>query len=195
MRVLIVTEDHTRDRYLLEPIVQAMFAEIGKPRAVIQTCTNPRLRGVSQALDKEMLVRIFRQYRGMVDLFLLCVDRDGVASRRNTLNQLEAFAATKLPAKCTLIGENAWQEIEVWALAGLDLPKEWNWQDVRGERDPKERYFQPIAASRRLLDEPGAGRRTLGQEAARRYGRIRQLCPEDVQVFEQRVLAWIGSRS
>lgn len=195
MRVLIVTEDHTRDRYLLEPIVQAMFAEIGKPHAVIRTCTKPRLRGISQALDRDRIGDILRQYRGMVDLFLLCVDRDGIESRRHTLDQLEAFAATELPAKCTLIGENAWQEIEVWALAGLDLPKEWNWQDVRGERDPKERYFQPIAASRRLLDEPGAGRRTLGQEAARRYGRIRQLCPEDVQKFEQHVRAWIGSRS
>ena len=172
-----------------------MLADIGKSRAVIQTCANPRLRGVSQALDIAMIERILRQYRGMVDLFLLCVDRDGVESRRATIDRLETFAASQLPAKCVLIGENAWQEIEVWALAGLDLPKDWDWQAIRAERDPKERYFQPIAANRRLLDEPGEGRRTLGLEAARRYGRIRQLCPEDVQPFEQRVRGWIDGRT
>ncbi len=39
-------------------------------------------------------------------------------------------------------------------------------------------YFEPFAKQRNLTDEPGKGRKTLAQEAAKEYHRIRQLCPE-----------------
>jgi len=80
-----------------------------------------------------------------------------------------------------LVGENAWQELEVWILAGMqDLPKKWSWQEVRAERDVKETYFDSYVDRRGLRAAPYGGRRTLAEEAARRYDRIRQLCPEDV---------------
>ena len=87
--------------------------------------------------------------------------------------------------------ENAWQEIEVWVLAGHDLPSDWNWQVIRDEVNPKETYFLPFATQRKLLDAPGEGRKTLAEEAARRYDRIRQLCPEDIADLEDRVRSFV----
>lgn len=77
-------------------------------------------------------------------------------------------------------------EIEVWVLAGHNLPSDWNWQVIRNEVNPKETYFFPFAEQRNLLDAPGEGRKTLAEEAARRYDRIRQLCPEDIAELEDR---------
>ncbi|BBL74077.1 hypothetical protein [Methylomagnum ishizawai] len=193
MNVLIIPEDFRKDQYLLQPIVAALLDYLGKPRAKVTVLKDPLLGGVARALDFQQLKPIVERYRGMVDLFLLCVDRDGEASRRLRLDNLENQAREILPENRIFLAENAWQELEVWALAGLlDLPKEWAWQDIRAERDPKERYFKPIAERRGLLDEPGEGRRTLGIEASKRYVRIRQLCPEDIQALESRIKAACG---
>ena len=35
------------------------------------------------------------------------------------------------------------------------------------------------------------GRKTLAEEAARRYDRIRQLCPEDIADLEDRVRSFV----
>ncbi len=58
---------------------------------------------------------------------------------------------------------------------------------------PKETFFLPYVRQRRLLEEPGEGRKQLGIEAARRYGRVRQLCPEDVAALEQRIARWLDN--
>lgn len=101
---------------------------------------------------------------------------------------IEAAMKSHLPQGKVLLAEHAWQEIEVWVLAGLDLPPAWLWRDIRAERDPKEKYFQPIAEQRGLLAEPGEGRKTLGLEAAQRYGqRLRQKCSEDILSLETRI--------
>ncbi len=71
-------------------------------------------------------------------------------------------------------------------LGGHDLPPDWVWKDVRAHDSPKEAYYTPFAALRRMLGEPAEGRSVLGREAAARYGRIRQLCPE-VAELERRL--------
>ncbi len=91
-----------------------------------------------------------------------------------------------------LFGENAWQEIEVWALAGQDLPRDWKWQEIRAEVHPKETYFEPFARQRGLTSEPGEGRTTLGREAAQNYTRCRSLCKEDIQSLESRLRDWLA---
>ena len=191
MNVLVIPEDFRKDQYILKPIIEAMLTEVGKPRSKVVVCKDPRLGGISQALNKERIEEIINRYKGMVDLFLLCVDRDGVNGRQTRLRELELQANDLLPEDRCFLAENAWQEIEVWALAGLDLPRDWSWQDVRAEPNPKERYFEPIAKTRGLLEGPGEGRKTLGIEAARRYDRIRQLCPEDIQTMENRIKDWL----
>ena len=87
----------------------------------------------------------------------------------------------------SFFAENAWEELETWVLAGLDLPKEWRWTDVRAEVQVKEQYFEPLVARRGLSDEPGGGRKVLGEEASRRIGTIRQKCPEDFDGLAQRL--------
>jgi hypothetical protein len=187
MNVMIIPEDFRKDRYVLEPVVQATLAAVGKPRAKVRTCLDPLLGSVEQALTWERVEELLQRYRGMVQLFLLCVDRDGKAGRRASLAGIEDRARERLGDRAVLLGENAWQEIEVWLLAGHDLPAAWSWEEVRADINPKENYYLPFARARGLLDNPGEGRKTLGQEAARRYHRIRQLCPEDVAALEDRV--------
>jgi hypothetical protein len=194
LNVLVIPEDFRKDQYVLAPLVRRMFREIGKPRARVQVCTDPVMGGITEALDWERLQEVIEMYP-IVNIFLLLVDRDDVAGRRHSLDALEAKAAQKLPADRTLIGENAWQEIEVWALAGQeDLPAEWRWQQIRAEVHPKETYFEPLARQRGLASEPGEGRTTMGREAAQNYARVRSRCREDVEALEVRVRKWLGDR-
>jgi len=125
-------------------------------------------------------------------LFLLIVDRDGNVHRRGVLDALEINAAAKLGTGRKLIGEHAWQEIEVWALAGQELSKEWKWQTIRDEPHPKESYFEPHAVARGLTAEPGEGRTTMGREAASNYTRVRSRCKEDIQILEARLKEWFS---
>ena len=193
MNVLVIPEDFRKDQYLLLPIIRAMLGALGRGSAQVVICRDPLLGGYGQALKRERILEIVNRYR-MVDLFLLCVDRDGLPGRVSQLAALENDAATLLPSDKVLLGENAWQEIEVWALAGIDLPKEWTWTDVRAEISVKEVYFDDLARQRQLAGRPDGGRIELGREAAGRYGRIRQLCPEDVQRLESRISAWLEKK-
>ncbi len=180
MNVLIIPEDFRNDQYVLKPVIKAMLKTVGRPRAKVIVCKDPLLGSVEQALRWERIQEIITRYQSMVDVFLLCVDRDSLPGRRSRLDELERFFA-----------ENAWQELEVWLLAGHDLPREWPWQEIRQERDPKERYFVPFAKSRGVFDEPGEGRKSLAMEAAGRYPRIRSRCPEDIVALENKIRAGI----
>lgn len=193
MRVLIIPEDFRKDQYMLKPIITAMIKFIGKSSAKVMVCQDPLLGGVSEALKWENIESIIKQYP-MVDLFLLCVDRDGKKGRKISLEKIEAQAAKILGERQLLVAENAWQEIEVWVLAGQDLPKDYNWQEIRQEINPKEAFFLSYAQQRNLLDAPGEGRKPLAEEAARRYDRIRQLCPEDIVNLETRINNWIENK-
>ena len=191
LNVLVIPEDFRKDQYVLGPLVRRLFAGIGKPRARVEICTDPVMGGISQALDWERIGEVMDMYP-IVHVFLLLVDRDGNTGRRDALDGMETRAREKLPHARTLIGENAWQEIEVWALAGQDLPTDWKWQEVRAEINPKERYFEPLARQRGLTSEPGEGRTTMGREAAQNYARVRSRCREDIQALETRLRVWIG---
>jgi hypothetical protein len=89
------------------------------------------------------------------------------------------------------LGENAWQEVEVWLLAGHDLPKDWNWSKIRDEANPKEHYYRPFAKQLNVLNMPGEGRGKLAEEAASRYDGIRKKCKEDVLNLESRIRSWL----
>ena len=191
MNVLVIPEDFRKDQYMLKPIIGAMMKQIGKPKARVRVCQDPLLGGISEALKWERIEEIITRYQGMVNLFLLCVDRDGKEGRKQSLDKLEQRASNILTANRLFLAENAWQEIEVWVLAGHQLPKDWNWQKIRQKINPKETYFIPLAQQLNLLDSPGEGRKILALSAAQQYGRIRQLCPEDVAILEDRIKSWI----
>ena len=167
MNVLVIPEDFRKDQFVLKPLIEKMFAEIGKPRAKVEMCLDPLLGGIDQATNWETIADILDMYP-MVDIFLLLVDRDGKAGRRRALNGLEAKAREILEEDRLLLAENAWQEIEVWALAGQDLPKKWKWQEIREEVHPKEEYFIPLAKktflARRTRPGPNHdGKRSSGE--------------------------------
>ncbi len=193
MNVLIIPEDFRKDQHVLKPILSKMIAAAGKPKANIQVCQDPLLGGVSEALKWERIADVIGMYP-MVNVFLLVVDRDANEGRRAALDHLTTKATKLIGDGRAFLAENAWQEIEVWALAGIaTLPKGWTWNDVRAEAHPKERYFTPYATSRGLLDEPGQGRTTLGREAAQNYSRVRSRCKEDVAQLEGRLKDWFDS--
>jgi len=173
MNVLIVPEDFRQDQYLLKPLFERLFEELGRPQKVM-VCQNPRLRGVQQALDRERLRDIVTRYP-MDDIFILCVDRDGMRNRKTRLIQIE----NEFTGLHTFIAENAWEEIETWALAGLKLRPGWTWRSVRSEVSVKETYFEPLARHMGLADGPGGGRKEMGMIAAQSIKAIRRKCPED----------------
>jgi len=192
LNVLVIPEDFRKDQYILKPVIEAMLAACGRPNAKVRILTDPVMGGLPRAMDWEHLSPVIERYKGMTHVFVLIVDRDGDAGRREKLDRLETQAAAILTPARSFVAENAWQEVEVWALAGAQLPKDWGWTAVRSEQHPKERYFQPLAHARGLTDEPGGGRRTLGREAASNYRRVHSKCPEDVGRLEERIRAAVG---
>ena len=179
MRVVIVPEDHTNDRFILKPIFDRLLNRLGFANPKIRVAQSKH-KGVDAVLDSAKLAEIIDRYP-MTDLFVLCVDRDCETNRRVRLKQLEeAF-------KPNFLAVNAWEELETWALAGLDLPSEWNWSDVRRECDVKEHYFEPLAEQMGVSDGLGGGREILGETAAPRIQAIRQKCPEDFDALARRL--------
>ena len=183
MTVLVVPEDFRKDQFLLKPLFSRLLASLGKPHAKVRVCQDPLLGGVGEALKSERVAEIVERYGGRVQIVLLCIDRDGDTGRRQRLDQLENECGGRL------LGAEAWEEIETWALAGLTLPPDWIWEDVRAEVHVKERYFDVLARQRGVDGGPDGGRSDLGEEAARRIDAIRQKCPDDFDALARRIEA------
>jgi hypothetical protein len=189
MNILIIPEDSRRDKDLLLPIFEKMFNTLGKPKARVRVLSDPILGGIGEALKWERLKEIIDERKGMTNLFLLCVDRDGEPNRRERLDKIELKAKEVLSGDRLFLAENAWQELEVWLLAGhSDLPKAWNWSDIRTERDPKEIYFLPFAKLKGVINQQNEGRKKLSEQAD--YNRISKCCPE-VRSLEDRIKDWL----
>ena len=185
MRVLVIPEDSRKDKYILKPLFESLFRSIGKSQARIRVCEDPVLGGVTEALKSGNISEVIRRQGGMTQIYILCVDRDGDARRRQRLRDMEhEFGIGRV-----FLAENAWQELETWVLAGLDLPAGWNWQSVRAEIQVKETYFEPLVDERNLSQALGGGRKPLAEEAARRINLIRQKCPEDFDALARRLEA------
>jgi hypothetical protein len=140
LNVLIIAENPQNDRHILIPIIKAMFGSLGRSKVNIDVCRN-HPAGIQKALDWNFIAEIIDDYMYKTDFFMLCVDRDGEEKRDEKLRKLEQSAEGFLTAQnrsSIFLAENAWQEIEVWVLAGLrDLPSNWGWQEVRQENIQK----------------------------------------------------------
>ena len=189
MNVLIIPEDFRKDQFILKPLFSELFRAIGKRHARVVVCQNPLLGGISEALKAKRIAAVVEKHEGMTDIFILCVDRDGNTNRRQRLNVLEE----KFSTGRTFFAENAREELETWLLAGVDLPEDWRWQDVRAEVSVKENYFNPLAKQRNVGHTPGEGREVLGKEAARNIPTIRQKCPEDFDALAKRLETFINN--
>jgi hypothetical protein len=147
---------------------------------------------IPEDFRNERIREIVDRYRSMIDYFLLTVDRDGQPGRRQRLKEIEAWAEDYLSDAKALFATAALQEAEIWALAGMkDLPTEWRWKDMRAEPHCKEVDFETYARQRGLSAAPFGGRKLIGLEAARNFGRIRDLCDEDLGELERRLEVWL----
>ena len=192
MKILIIPEHFRKDQYFLKPLFENLCKKLGlsSHSRDVQVCQDPLLGSVNEALKPERLAKVVERYV-KIDVFILCVDRDGETGRRDQLDRLEEKFGE------TFFAVNAWEELETWILAGfkveslrkeLRLPREkYSWRYIRAERDSKERYFEPLAEIRGLANTPDGGRRQLGVEAASQVKQIRQKCPEDFGVLAKRL--------
>lgn len=187
MRVLVIPEDFRKDQFILKPLFSELFRDIGRPRARVRVCKKPLLGGIGEAMKSERIKEVVEEHKGMTDIFILCVDRDGDTNRRQGLDRLEKKFGK------TFFAENAWEELETWLLAGMDLPSDWHWQDVRAEVSVKEKYFTPLTERRGVVRTPGEGRKVLSEEAARNIPVIRQKCREDFDALAQRLTTFINT--
>ncbi len=187
MNVLVIPEDFRKDQYILKPLFTRLFLRLHVPAPQVEVCQDPLLGGIGEALKAESLMEIVERRRGMIDIFVLCVDRDGEVGRRQRLDNIEAEIQARFGDRVRFFAENAWEELETWVLAGLNLPGNWRWADVRGEIHVKEQYFEPLAAQRGLTNSQGGGRKALAEEASRRILAIRRKCPEDFNALAERL--------
>lgn len=186
LRVLVIPEDFTKDGGALKLIVQAAIAEAGRPSANVQICQSPRFGGLDECLKVERIANeVIQRYRGMVDVFVQVVDRDGVTGRQAALMRIEASLEPALHG-AAFISVMAWEEVETWILAGFDdLPTAWG--TVRTEPHVKERFYLPYARKRDVAMAVAEGRRLLAAEAVRHWSRMEQRCKEDLGALVQRL--------
>lgn len=160
---MIACEDHTYDQYVVVPVIKLLMRHLGRPQAEVKVITNPRLQGISNVIA--LMCDILERYEKISDLVIFVVDgdcEDGADGRPDRVARL----LNKL-ASCENNSENglvvvARQEVEVWALWGSRSDIGDSWSTITKERDPKERYFQPLLtpADARM---PGGGRRRLAE--------------------------------
>ncbi len=184
MKVLIIPEDPALDSHVLKPVVERIFAELGRV-ARVDVLTDPHLRGVAQALDADTVRQIVEDNR-MVDLFLLMVDRD--CDRDGNV----AKAAGRVSAHAgKLLACLAEQEVEVWPLAlhrdDVGAP----WREVHAHCDPKEAYWDPFVAKKRWLGEVGKGRKRAMRELGAGWSGLLKLCPEIARLQDD-IGAWLS---
>lgn len=90
MNIVVIPEDFRKDQYILNPLISKLLQRIGVAVADIWICQDPLLGGIGEALKLERLAEIVERRWGWADIFILCVDRDGVVGRRQRLDQIEA---------------------------------------------------------------------------------------------------------
>lgn len=184
MKILIIPEDPTHDGFILKPVVEQIFADLGK-EPWVETLSSPRLRGVAQAMDSSVLARIVAS-RPMIDLFLVLVDRDGDVHRSGLAQQREAEHKGRLFV-CLAI-----EEIEVWMLAvhRRDLEKV-SWSEVRSEIHPKERFAWPFLETYAPRLDIGAGQAEAMRELGKHWKGVLRCCPE-LKELQQRIRNWLA---
>lgn len=184
MKVLVIPEDPNLDQHILKPVVERIFADFGKaPRVTV--LSKPRLRGVSQALNPDILADIVATYR-MNNLFLVLVDRDGDEARVAVAKAREAEHSGRLFV-CLAI-----EEIEVWMLAIHAETLAMSWREIRAEIHPKERFAQPFLQERMPKLDAGQGRGWAMRDLGSQWRGVLQRCPELAEL-KRRIETWLDA--
>jgi hypothetical protein len=185
LKVLVIPEDQTHDGFILKPVVDALVQDLGF-KARVDVLPEPRLRGASDALDRDVVAGIVRD-NPMTDLFLLCVDRD--CDRRGHSQQARAREGEH----ADLLACVAVEEIEVWMLALHRAELADGWTTIRSECDPKERWAEPLLRALGTSG-PGAGRKNAMRALRGQFRSLLSLCSE-LQELRERIEVWRTMRA
>ncbi|MBM4025870.1 MAG: hypothetical protein FJ280_10765 [Planctomycetes bacterium] len=181
-RVLVIPEDPTYNGYILQPLVERMLAELGKPNARVVILTNPKLNGYTHAVSaiRGDLIDRYQHF----DLWLFLPDGDRAGN-------LQALESELLERGIRLLCCAAQPEVEAWLLAGhrdeLPLP----WTQVRRHPRLKEGVFEPFLRQFGDLRSPGAGRERLTCQTLANYRGLLSVCPE-LADLEDRLRAFLA---
>ncbi|MGK2852283.1 MAG: hypothetical protein ACSLFN_15435 [Candidatus Limnocylindrales bacterium] len=182
MKVLIIPEDPTYDQYILKPVVSRAVEEAGLTGR-IEVLTDPHLRGSSDALDPAVISSVIDE-NPMIDLFVLCVDRD--CNRDGNTAKAAAIEATHTGR---LIACVAKEEIEVWMLAIHRPIAGSRWSDIAAECDAKERFGDPFLRSQGWHDQVGGGRKRAMRDLGASFAQLLGVCGE-VSDLRSALVAW-----
>lgn len=186
MRVLIIPEDPTYDRYVIQPVVERILQDL-RCTARVDVLTDPHLSGVDQALSQDVVAGIVDDNR-MIDLFLLVVDRDCDRQGNGT-----RAAARQQENSGKLIATLAREEVETWALAAHRKKLGPPWKAVRAHCDPKEAYFEPFIEKMGWLETVGKGRKRAMRELGSAWSGVLKVCPE-IAELKREIAAWLETR-
>jgi len=174
MKVLVVLEDPTHDRYIVEPVVRKILDDLGIV-ARLDVLTDPHLRGVDDLIDQ--LPAIVEDNR-MVDLFVVVIDRD--CNRQHNVERIAnaAMHDPRIVACCAI------EEVEAWMLVlhreHLGAP----WPTVRADCDIKDNYA--VAFLKRFGEVgPGRGRRAAMRDLGKGWRGLKDLCDEVMRLSER----------
>ena len=168
-RVLVIPEDPTYNGYILQPLVERMLAELGKPNARVVILTNPKLDGYVHAVSAIQGDLIDRYAHFDLWLFLPDADRAGnLQFLENKLSErsIHLFCCAAEP------------EVEAWLLAGHRDKLPLSWGDVREHTRLKEEVFEPFLKEFGDSRSPGGGRERLVHETLSNHKGLLSVCPE-----------------
>jgi len=171
MKVLVIVEDPTLDQYIAKPIVEQLFAVLGR-KARVDVLTDPHLRGIDEALDSSILRDIIAD-NPMEELFILLVDRDC-----NRFNSEQRAGERETEHAGKLVFGLAIEELEVWMLALHREELAVGFSKVREHCDPKETFAEPFLQKRGWSTELGRGRKRAMRAIGSEWKGLLAVCPE-----------------
>lgn len=176
-RVAVVCEDHTNDQYVVRRVLQALLASKGKPHADVKVITNPRSTGVE--MMSRLACEYLDRYGGRSDVVVFVVDADcrgdGPTGRGGRLTSLLRDCERHSDKALVVVAR---QEVEVWALWGIRSALGAQWDDVREERHPKERFFGPQLTDSDRRRPDGGRDRLITSALSSGFGSLASGCPE-----------------
>ena len=173
LKVLVIPEDPTHNGYILKPLVQALMADAGKPRALVTVLTNPWLGGYDHAL-RAIKGDLAERY-GFWNLWLFMPDAD-----RASPADMRALETELAGRNVCLLCCPAEPEVEIYACVAHRDTLPGGWARARQHPRFKEALFNPLLAKHGDPRSAGGGRARMVAEALKNLPLplLLQLCPE-----------------
>lgn len=186
LRVLLVLEDASLNGYLLEPVVEALLADVGKPFARIHKLSTPEQpQGFDHAV--KLLKDVRTQTRNYPERPIWVFLPDADRGTPDVLDRLEAEVRLRGPRLLTCALQ---PEAEIIGLVGRETAVNHTWAQLRAHPRLKEAVFDPYLRSLNSR-AAGRGRAQLAQSAISNLQRLYRRCGE-LKVLRDRLAAEIN---